>query len=317
MKGKKLRLSRMAVAMFCVVLAVVSVDGLRRKVVYIDPSTVVEKRGNFPDERGETPPTIVKYDPEDTTIASDDNVSNPGVDQKPAAADEVFKGVLVPASRENPIVPENSNASVNLVEYGNDYYSVIGEDVHLNKDAADSLNKMMEDYFKATGYTDFVVYGTTSTYTGEDSPCQIDFPDSAGGNTIDVALIGYDSMLTYDGYDLEGWLIENCMNYGYIVRYPSGKEAVTKEQYCPWHLRYVGQPHAFVMTANNMCLEEYVEYIRRFNIDKPFECSVDNDVYHIYSVPSNGDVTYINVPQKKIYSISGDGSTGFIVCVKK
>ncbi len=50
-----------------------------------------------------------------------------------------------------------------------------------------------------------------------------------------------------------------CGDYGYIIRYPSEKEKITGIEYEPWHIRYVGQPHATVMTESGLTLEEYVE----------------------------------------------------------
>lgn len=50
-----------------------------------------------------------------------------------------------------------------------------------------------------------------------------------------------------------------CHEYGYIIRYPAGKEAVTGISYEPWHLRYVGAPHAALMWESGLTLEEYVE----------------------------------------------------------
>ncbi len=50
-----------------------------------------------------------------------------------------------------------------------------------------------------------------------------------------------------------------CSEYGYIIRYPRDKEEVTGIAYEPWHLRYVGAPHASLMTEARLTLEEYVE----------------------------------------------------------
>ena len=54
---------------------------------------------------------------------------------------------------------------------------------------------------------------------------------------------------------------EACADYGYIIRYPSGKEEVTGIEYEPWHLRYVGEPHARIITDAGLALEEYVELL--------------------------------------------------------
>jgi D-alanyl-D-alanine carboxypeptidase len=50
-----------------------------------------------------------------------------------------------------------------------------------------------------------------------------------------------------------------CGEYGFILRYPKGKEDITGIDYEPWHIRYVGQPHAKLMMEHGLTLEEYVE----------------------------------------------------------
>lgn len=58
------------------------------------------------------------------------------------------------------------------------------------------------------------------------------------------------------------WLQENAENYGFILRYKKEKENITKVNYEPWHWRYVGKEHAKKMNELNMCLEEYIEYLK-------------------------------------------------------
>lgn len=50
--------------------------------------------------------------------------------------------------------------------------------------------------------------------------------------------------------------------YGFILRYPAGKEDVTGVAAEDWHFRYVGKESAKYMTENNLTLEEYVEQLR-------------------------------------------------------
>ncbi|MCL2105932.1 MAG: M15 family metallopeptidase [Oscillospiraceae bacterium] len=54
------------------------------------------------------------------------------------------------------------------------------------------------------------------------------------------------------------WLKKNAADYGFILRYPRGKESVTKISYEPWHWRYVGEEAAKVIMASGMTLEEYL-----------------------------------------------------------
>ena len=57
---------------------------------------------------------------------------------------------------------------------------------------------------------------------------------------------------------------EKAPKYGFILRYPAGKEKKTGIGHEPWHFRYVGTPHAQVMTEADLTLEEYMEFIRQF-----------------------------------------------------
>ena len=55
-----------------------------------------------------------------------------------------------------------------------------------------------------------------------------------------------------------GWLKENAHQYGFILRYPEDKTAVTGYDFEPWHFRYVGRYHATQMYEQGLCLEEYL-----------------------------------------------------------
>ena len=58
------------------------------------------------------------------------------------------------------------------------------------------------------------------------------------------------------------WLQKNAENYGFVLRYPKDKEDITKISYESWHWRYVGVEHAKKMNELNMCLEEYIQYLK-------------------------------------------------------
>lgn len=58
------------------------------------------------------------------------------------------------------------------------------------------------------------------------------------------------------------WLQENAENYGFILRYKKEKEDITKVDYEPWHWRYVGVENAKKMNELDMCLEEYIDYLK-------------------------------------------------------
>ena len=58
------------------------------------------------------------------------------------------------------------------------------------------------------------------------------------------------------------WLKENAEDYGFILRYPEDKVEITKVDYEPWHWRYVGKEHAKIIKELDMCLEEYIDYLK-------------------------------------------------------
>lgn len=61
------------------------------------------------------------------------------------------------------------------------------------------------------------------------------------------------------GKTAEGiWLAENCSRYGFVIRYPEGKEKQTGYMYEPWHIRYLGVELARAVTDSGLCLEEYL-----------------------------------------------------------
>ena len=57
------------------------------------------------------------------------------------------------------------------------------------------------------------------------------------------------------------WLIENCYKFGFILRFPEGKEDITGYGFEPWHYRFVGRYHASEIHRLGMCLEEYIDYL--------------------------------------------------------
>lgn len=54
------------------------------------------------------------------------------------------------------------------------------------------------------------------------------------------------------------WLQKNAHKFGFIIRYPKGKEYITGYKYEPWHIRYVGKKHAKKIFSKKLTLEEYL-----------------------------------------------------------
>ena len=85
------------------------------------------------------------------------------------------------------------------------------------------------------------------------------------GLAVDLALIvnGKKCIDPEDLFDNEDVFLEihkYLSQFGFILRYPKGKEEITGYNYEPWHIRYVGKDVAEVICKNNLTFEEYVEY---------------------------------------------------------
>jgi zinc D-Ala-D-Ala carboxypeptidase len=61
----------------------------------------------------------------------------------------------------------------------------------------------------------------------------------------------------FEGTKEAGWLQDHAAEYGFIIRYPKGKDSITGYQYEPWHLRYVGKAIAKEIMSRGITLEEY------------------------------------------------------------
>lgn len=84
------------------------------------------------------------------------------------------------------------------------------------------------------------------------------------GIVVDIVNQGYTGELEqyFEESDHFKWLVENCADYGFILRYPKTKEAVTGIVYEPWHYRYVGEEVAHYIMDNDLTLEEYWEDVK-------------------------------------------------------
>lgn len=80
------------------------------------------------------------------------------------------------------------------------------------------------------------------------------------GLAFDIVSNTYSSLNEGFGETEAGiWLAKNSCRFGFILRYPEGKEYITGIEYEPWHFRYVGVEAATVITQKGITLEEFWE----------------------------------------------------------
>ena len=94
------------------------------------------------------------------------------------------------------------------------------------------------------------------------------FSEHQTGLALDLTLYDEQEYIVDDD-DVEAYSVihPHLHEFGFILRYPAGKEDVTGFAFEPWHIRYVGKEAADVMYKNGLTLEEYVSRIRENNED--------------------------------------------------
>ena len=93
---------------------------------------------------------------------------------------------------------------------------------------------------------------------GDEIAARVGHSEHEAGLALDVYVKGYGGM-SFLKCKAGRETARLCGEYGFIIRYPEGKESITGTSYEPWHLRYVGQPHAKIIMESGLTLEEYFE----------------------------------------------------------
>jgi zinc D-Ala-D-Ala carboxypeptidase len=152
---------------------------------------------------------------------------------------------------------------------------------YLRKEAGEALEKMFVaaekeeiQLYAVSGYRSYVtqeaIYEAQIRKTGEEELANqtVAIPGQSEHQTglaIDISSHSAELQLIEKfGETKEGkWVQQNAHYYGFIIRYPKGKEEVTGYQYEPWHLRYVGKEIATQIVENNLTLEEYFGKVKK------------------------------------------------------
>lgn len=113
-----------------------------------------------------------------------------------------------------------------------------------------------------SGYRSYAVQtGLYNSYVARDGQAAADRYSARPGTSEHQTGLAFDIGELDDafGYTPAGsWLASHAHEYGFIIRYPEGKEDITGYQYEPWHVRYVGVEVAQKVFESRLTLEEYL-----------------------------------------------------------
>lgn len=193
----------------------------------------------------------------------------------PLLGDKFYKNIKEVKNPNNIKVLVNKNKCLppqfipkNLVKL-NLSYSL--EDKYLRKEAATALDKLIKDSLKFN-YHLVVVSAYRSydyqknlynQYIKDKGKKYADACSARPGHSEHQTGLSFDIMGSNQDYDKFEeaeefkWMKNNAYKYGFILRYPKGKEYITGFKYEPWHYRYVGKTAAKKIFLEQITLEEY------------------------------------------------------------
>lgn len=230
---------------------------------------------------------------------------------------EVVNGslaVIKDGSNGYPKIDQSTIVNIGRYKEGKPY-GLSNMSLVLIEDAIVNIDKFIVSFYDQVPKNGLII---NRGYTSSDViSSDATFIDLTSGYSVQFSI--YNS--SYKFSDVEfGYLRDQAYRYGVIQRYPVNKEEYTMHDADSTIYRYVGLAHSMYMNHYNHCLEEYLDKIRTVGIVE-YESELEADVaYVIYYVPvsETGTTTEVHVPDAETYeyTISGDGSSGFVVAVR-
>ena len=243
---------------------------------------------------------------------------------------ELARGALVLVNRSNAYDFSESVPLINLFNNKDRRYTVASADISLSNEAYTALGKMTDAFYGETGKSILQITAGHRTKEQQEKfyssmvsgPEDADYYETAGfsdhhtGYAFDVKLYLEDgTSLSYakNAEEYASWIVENHYRYGFVMRYPGDKTEHTGIIAEGNHFRYVGVPHSVYMHENNLCLEEYISYLKNFSVEKPLQILTGGKTYFVYYTQKMSDTTDVYVPNEGEYTLSGNNTDGFIV----
>ncbi|CAM3678862.1 M15 family metallopeptidase [Cohnella lubricantis] len=279
------------------------------------PGTEVQINRVETDEIAET----AAADTKDTTNAPDAPAGNDSsVRTIQVTPDQIYKGDLVLVNQDHPVHAEGMLSDIAELSRHPELtegYGLLDNKIQLSERVAKQFSAMVaaagEDgvnhFLISSGYRDNEKQAELYEEEGPDYALPAGFSEHNLGLSLDIG----SSLEAMERAPEGKWLTANAWDYGFILRYPKDKTAITGIQYEPWHFRYVGLPHSQIMKEKRFTLEEYLSYLRE---QKQIQATIDGRTYDISYIPVTGE-TAIEVPTDRDYEISGNNVDGVILTV--
>ena len=103
------------------------------------------------------------------------------------------------------------------------------------------------------------LYNGYASERGTDSADEVSSRPGHSEHQTGLAFDVNDTSFGFENSPEADWLNAHCAEYGFIIRFPEGKDKYTGYTYEPWHIRYLGTKLAEEITKSGLCLEEYLD----------------------------------------------------------
>lgn len=235
--------------------------------------------------------------------------------------DQIYKGSLLLVNKDHPVPPGGEvKDAVNLFQNKKlqDGFIVLDKTLRLSPSLLEKFTTMVKaaaddgvgSFIISSGYRDNKEQNLLFQQKGADYALPAGYSEHNLGLSLDVGSTQSGMSRAPEGK----WLKENAWRYGFTLRYPEDKTAITGIQSEPWHFRYVGLPHSAIMQEHNFVLEEYLDYLKE---KKSVTTTIDHQTYKISYYPVSQNTT-VPVPMNDDhYQISGNNMDGVIVTVNE
>lgn len=286
-----------------------------------DTENIISAQGDFAatdsseDASENTAESTEETDP-DTTEESEPSTEDLNSEVITLTQNQIHNGPLILVSSTCPFVGQTD-----FIDFtSNTNTNVIPRDLNLqfHPDMQQAMSDLFDGYCNDNGYVNLQIYSTSEIYTASNSLYTTVLPERSSGYSFDIGLITSTGDVVAYLTKRNEWMFTNCWNYGFIVRYSDTKTGTTGVGFMPHHFRYVGLPHSLIMNENDMCLEEYLQYLTGYTLDTaPLTYQTEDKAYEIYYVPAEetGDTT-VTLPKGTKYTVSGNNTDGFILTVE-
>lgn len=249
------------------------------KVIIGSNDEPIQDNGGKGNPLGEAPGQGPKEQPDGKT---EEPPGKKGFEDYPPAGDEAReralleaeeKGLLILVNKVNPV--DRNYRPDDLVEI--QYYAPgrSEETRYMRAEAAEAFHRLVEaaaaegyEIRMTTAYRSYdfqkILFDNYAAREGEERantysarPGQSEHQTGLAAD-VSSPVVDWQLSNAYGETEEGKWLAANAHRFGFIIRFPKGKEDITGYQYEPWHIRYVGLTAAKEIYEYNLTLEEFL-----------------------------------------------------------